>query len=120
MDLTVDVSALPPSELTSTGCAEETAVIRCRVEAARTRQMGRAQTAGASINARLAPRALRRVCNLDRKGERLLELALQQLGLTARAFDRVLRVSRTIADLDSADRVAADHVAEALQFRGFG
>lgn len=120
MDLTVDVSALPPTELTSTGCAEETAVIRRRVETARTRQLARAQTAGASINARLAPRALRRVCNLDRKGERLLEQASQRLGLTARAFDRVLRVSRTIADLDGADRVAVDHIAEALQFRGCG
>jgi magnesium chelatase family protein len=118
MDLTVDVAALPPHELTSAAAGEATTEIRVRVEAARGRQYERREAAGVSQNARLAPRALRRVCQLDRQGERLLAQASERLGLTARAFDRILRVARTIADLDGAARVAVEHVAEALQFRG--
>jgi magnesium chelatase family protein len=118
MDLTVEVSALPPDDLTSTDGGEATATIRSRVEAARTRQLARTEATAVSLNARLAPRALRRVCGLDPKGERLLRQASERLGLTARAFDRVLRVARTIADLEGADRVSVDHLAESLQFRG--
>jgi magnesium chelatase family protein len=118
MDLTVEVGALPSSDLTSTAPGEPTAPIRSRVEAARARQHARGDTTGVSLNARLAPRALRRVCHLNVAAERLLAQAAERLGLTARAFDRVLRVARTIADLDCADRVSVDHVAEALQFRG--
>jgi len=118
MDLTVDVTALPPHDLTSTTGGESTASIRARVETARSRQQARAEVTGVSVNARLPPRALRRVCDLDRKGERLLRQASERLGLTARAFDRVLRVARTIADLEASPQVAVDHIAEALQFRG--
>jgi magnesium chelatase family protein len=118
IDLTVTVSALPPLELTSWDGGEPTAVIRARVELARARQQARATDSGASTNSRLAPRALRRVCALDGRAERLLREAAERLSLTARAFDRVLRVARTIADLDAAERVSFDHVAEALQYRG--
>jgi magnesium chelatase family protein len=118
MDLTVDVAALAIHDLTSTVEGEPTAVIRARVETARGRQSARADRAGVSLNARLAPRALRRVCQLDRATEGLLSQACTRLGLTARAFDRVLRVARTIADLDASERVTGEHVAEALQYRG--
>ncbi len=117
IDLTVDVPALPSSDLASDGGGEPTAAIRSRVEQARARQSAREQADGV-LNARLPPRTLRRVCALDAKGSRLLEQAAERLGLTARAFDRVLRVARTIADLEGASTVSADHVAEALQFRG--
>ena len=118
IDLTVDVAALPPEDLTSTGEGESSAAIRARVGEARARQRHRAGESSAALNARLLPRELRRVCTLDSRGQRLLRQASEKLGLTARAFDRILRVSRTIADLEGADRVEAHHIAEALQFRG--
>ena len=117
IDLTVTVSALLPAELTSGDGGESTAEIRARVEPARARQQARAAATHAPTNARLAARALRTVCALDSRSERLLLDASERLGLTARAFDRVLRVARTIADLEASDRVMFDHVAEAVQYR---
>lgn len=116
IDLSVSVSALPARDLERPSGAEGSANIRERVLAARARQMGR----DGGLNARLQGRALRRHAALDAAGRRLLERALQKLALTARGFDRVMRVSRTIADLDGSDAVAAQHLAEALQFRGDG
>jgi len=119
IDLTVTVSALPSRQLTSSlEDAEPTAPIRERVVAARRLQQSRATSTHTSTNARLGPRALRKVCALDIRTERLLHDAAEKLGLTARAFDRILRVSRTIADLAHAERVEFDHVAEAIQYRG--
>src|SRR6185369_2737501 len=116
IDLTVAVAALPPAELTSWEEGESTATIRARVVPARARQQSRAGAVGAPTNARLAPRALRKVCVLDSRSERLLAGASERLGLTARAFDRILRVARTIADLGASERVTYEHVAEALQY----
>jgi magnesium chelatase family protein len=117
IDLTVTVAALATSELTGETDNEPTAAIRARVERARGVQEARAETTAAAVNARLAGRALRRVCALDARTERLLHDATERLGLTARSFDRLLRVSRTIADLRASPGVAFEHVAEALQFR---
>jgi len=118
IDLTVAVSALPTVELASDAEAEPTAAIRARVEYARGVQVAREPATGAPVNARLGGRALRHACALDARSERLLVDAAEKLGLTARAFDRIRRVARTIADLRGGDRVTFDDVAEALQFRG--
>jgi magnesium chelatase family protein len=117
IDLTVAIGALPTIELASDIETEPTPVIRARVERARAIQERRADATGVPVNARLAPRALRRVCALDQRSRQLLHDAADRLGLTARSFDRVLRVSRTIADLEGGTRVEYAHVAEALQFR---
>ena len=114
MDLSVTVSALPPRELHEEAGGEGSAAIRARVIAARGRQLAR----DGVLNARLEGRLLRRRVQLDASARRLLDTAIGKLSLSARAFDRVLRVSRTIADLDASEAVAAEHVAEALQFRG--
>jgi magnesium chelatase family protein len=114
MDLTVAVAALPARELAGSTGGEPSTVIRARVVAARERQLAREGI----LNARLQGRALRGRTQLDGDARRIFDVALTRLALTARGHDRVLRVARTIADLDRSDAVRGEHVAEALQFRG--
>jgi magnesium chelatase family protein len=114
IDLSVSVSALPPRELHEESGGESSGAIRERVVGARERQVSR----DGALNARLEGRRLRARVRLDDSGRRLLDTAIARLTLSARGFDRVLRVARTIADLDASDGVGARHLAEALQFRG--
>jgi magnesium chelatase family protein len=114
MDLTVAVAALPARELSAAAASESSAMIRARVEAARHCQLSR----DGKLNARLQGRMLRARTPLDRDARRMFDMALTRLALTARGHDRVLRVARTIADLEGADAIRADHLGEALQFRG--
>ena len=113
IDLSVAVSAVPARDLDGPS-GEPSAAVRARVLAARDRQLSR----DGVLNARLAGRPLRTRARLDTAGRRLFDTAITRLSLTARAHDRVLRTARTIADLDGSDSVSAEHVAEALQFRG--
>jgi magnesium chelatase family protein len=114
IDLSVTVAAVPPRDLHGDAGGEASAPIRERVIAARRRQLER----DATLNARLEGRRLRARVKLDAPSRTLLEKAVSRLTLSARAFDRVLRVGRTIADLAGSDAVSAEHLAEALQFRG--
>jgi magnesium chelatase family protein len=117
MDLTVEVPAVPQDVLGGTAPGECSAAVRARVVAARECQRERYADNGPRTNADLTPSFLGRVCDLDRDGRRLLGAAVSKMGLSARGYDRVRKVARTIADLSGYDRVAADHIAEALQFR---
>ncbi len=117
LDLGVDVPALPPDVLGQTTSGETSAVVRARVIAARQRQRERYAGTPVSANARLTPSMMAQHCRLDLKSLRLLSAAVQRLGLSARGYERTRKVARTIADLDGANDIAPDHVAEALQFR---
>jgi magnesium chelatase family protein len=114
MDLTVMVGALPARDLTAACGGEASASIRARVVAARTRQLAR----DGMLNARLQGRDLRAHAPLEAGARRMLDVALTKLALTARGHDRLLRVARTIADLEESQVIGPDHLAEALQFRG--
>jgi magnesium chelatase family protein len=118
IDIHIDVPAVRFKELSGEGPpAESSAEIRARVMAARARQRERFKAEGIFSNAAMSPRQIRRYCRIDGECERVLEGAMARLGLSARAFDRILKVSRTIADLDSADEIRPAHVAEAVGYR---
>jgi magnesium chelatase family protein len=117
MDLTVEVPALPPDVLGGAHGGESSAAVRSRVIAARKRQQDRYKEGGPATNAELTPSLMARHCRLDGRGQGLLSAAIERLGLSARGYDRVRKLARTIADVAGCENIAADHVAEALQFR---
>jgi len=113
IDLQIEVPALAQEDLMRSADCESSAVVRVRVTAARERAMARQQ----KPNARLGSREIDEHCARDDKGETLLRQAIARLGLSARAYHRILRVARTIADLEAAETVMSGHVAEAVQYR---
>jgi magnesium chelatase family protein len=117
IDLQVEVPALAPEEIASTTNGEPSADIRARVESARDLQRERFRRSNTRSNAEMTARQLRRFCELDAPSRRLLDSALSRLGLSARAYDRVLKVSRTIADLAGCEAIESAHVSEAVQYR---
>ena len=117
LDLTVDVPALPPDALSATGAGESSAAVRARVVAARERQRERYAADRVRANAELTPALMARHCTMDRAASRMLAAAVARVTLSARGYDRVRKVARTIADLAGAQIIRGDDVAEALQFR---
>ena len=112
IDIHVEIPSVPFKDLRGDSVAESSAEIRVRVERARTVQRARG-----FYNSRIPARDVRRICALDDAGERTLEMAVRRMGLSARAHDRVLKVARTVADLDESATVTAKHLAEAVQYR---
>jgi magnesium chelatase family protein len=119
IDIHVDVPAVRFKEMSERGsnASESSSAMRARVLAARERGRSRLQGEGIFSNAQMSPRQIRRFCRLDEECERLLEQAMTRQGLSARAYDRILKVSRTIADLEGSDEISTAHVAEAVGYR---
>ena len=118
IDLQVAVNRLKPEEMTRQGTGEDSELVRIRVIAARKLAEQRFQgEKGISCNAEMRSLHLRDFCNLDDASRNLLEAAIRKLGLSARAMDRVLKVSRTIADLAGDRNLQSNHLAEAIQYR---
>jgi magnesium chelatase family protein len=119
IDIHVDVPAVRFKEMSERGSppGESSSAMRARVLAARERQGERLRGEGVFSNAEMSPRQIRRFCKLCEDCERLLEQAMTRQGLSARAYDRILKVSRTVADLEEAETILPQHVAEAVGYR---
>jgi magnesium chelatase family protein len=119
IDIHIDVPAVKFRELVGDepSDTESSAVIRHRVMKARQRQLRRFRGEKIFANSAMTPRMIRAHCQIDTASEQMLESAMTRLGLSARAYDRILKVSRTIADLDGADAITSTHVSEAVGYR---
>jgi len=117
IDLHIEVPALRYRELTGRYQGEASETIRGRIGRARAIQQARFEARVAPFNARMSDGEVKRYCEIDRESQKLLEMAMEKLGLSARAYKRILKVSRTIADLDGQASIQASHVAEAIQYR---
>ncbi len=117
IDVQVEVPAVPFRDLSTDRSQESSAAIRARVMKARAAQRARYRAEGIACNAELSPRLVRKYCPIDDASKRLLELAMQRLGLSARAYSRILKVARTIADLEGRDAIRPTDVAEAIAYR---
>jgi magnesium chelatase family protein len=117
MDIHVEVPAVKFKEITDDRLSEASSAIRDRVTRARLIQQQRFASDGIYANAQMKPRHIRKYCRIDETSQRLMEAAMQKLGLSARAYNRVLKVARTIADLDASEPIATHHITEAIQYR---
>ncbi len=117
IDIHIEVPAVKYRELSERKPAESSEAIRARVNRARDMQLRRFQGMSFFCNAQMGARDLRSFCQVESAGERLLELAINRLGLSARAYTRILKVARTIADLEDGGPLGAHHVSEAIQYR---
>ena len=117
IDIIVEVPAVNFEDLRSRQEAEPSVSIKERVNTARRRQHARFGEHSSMCNARMGPDELRNYCQLDAESETLMRQAFDAFGLTARSYDRILKVARTVADLDGSERITAEHIAEAIQYR---
>jgi magnesium chelatase family protein len=118
IDLHIEVPQVKFREISGVQTGESSASIRDRVVAARRKQQERfGPKSRVSCNARMGPKELKAFCQVDEQTMELLKFAMADLALSARAYDRVLKMARTIADLAGCDKIGSDHVSEAVQFR---
>ncbi len=117
IDIHIEVEPVDYDRLSSSQKEESSAAIRERVERAREIQRRRFEGTDISCNAKMTPRMTRELCVLDEDAKSLLKLSFEKLGLSARAYDKILRISRTIADLEGNELICSAHIAQAVQYR---
>jgi magnesium chelatase family protein len=117
IDMHIEVPAVPFAELSASADGTSSSQMREQVNRARAIQHRRFANAHHRLNAQMTSRQLRRFCALDEAGRGLLKQAMDELGLSARAHDRILRVARTVADLEGSERLQPSHVVEAISYR---
>jgi magnesium chelatase family protein len=117
IDIQLEVPSLKADEITSNCIAESSKMIRQRVEQARIVQRERYRAEGMTCNSQLEPNQVEKYCDVTSEGEGLLRLAIEELGFSARAYHKALKVARTMADLDGRDKIDAAHVSEAIHYR---
>jgi magnesium chelatase family protein len=117
IDIHIDVPAVPYKELSNDYSGEKSEVIRQRVTEARERQLERFKDDRIFANGQMKTRHMKKHCKLTEDAHSLLDTAMHRLGLSARAYSRILKVARTIADLDGSENLQGPHVAEAIQYR---
>lgn len=117
IDIHIEVQSVDYDKLSGKGNEESSAEIRKRVNAARQIQNKRFEGTNITCNAKMTPRATREFCVLSPEADDLLRASFESMGLSARAYDKILRIGRTIADLDNSENIEITHIAEALQYR---
>ncbi len=117
IDIQIEVKQTPYKNLKSSIPEESSEIIRKRVNAARDIQKERYKKAGIYTNSELTPSLIEEFCKLDKESEEILEKAFDKLGLSSRAYSRILKVARTIADLEESTNIKSKHIAEAIQYR---
>jgi magnesium chelatase family protein len=117
IDIHLEVTPVPFRELSDQTTGTTSGQMRTQVVAAREAQQQRFKGDRNTLNGRMTPRQIRRHCQLDRAAEDLLKNAMEDMGLSARAHDKILRVARTIADLDRSEKIASNHLQEAINYR---
>ena len=117
VDIFVEVPHIDYEKLADDRLGEKSEGVRARVEAARKIQRQRFEGTKLACNAEMTPTEVREFCQVEESAQSLLKAAMKQLYLSARAFHRILKIGRTIADLENADIIKANHIAEAIQYR---
>ncbi len=117
IDMHIELSEVTYSEISSKEKDETSAHVKQRVNRARKRQMQRYQGSGVYTNAQLSSSQVKKFCAIDAAGESLIEKAFSKLDISARSYNRILKVARTIADMEEAEMIGAHHIAQAIQFR---
>ena len=117
IDIHIEVPPVEYDELTAKGGEEPSAAVRARVDRARAVQTERFRGLATKCNAKIEPAQFDEICAMDDRANRMLKAAFDRMALTARAYDRIMKVARTIADLDGSEIIRAEHVSEAIQYR---